>query len=164
VRRRVVDRKAIPRFSAHSHANGVRQRLSAMYVEVVHYQMNGLCFRVLQSQSDGNPAAFPNVERWMEVAALPSPWFSQGSSVVRPPPTPCSASLLRFRGSPLYASLPDGVASAGPNRVSPVVLMHCLCVPPPSTPSRQTGSILAVFRSVAGFASKGQARPGKRSS
>ena len=81
-----------------------------------------------------------------------------------PPPTPCSASLLRFRGSPLYASLPDGVASAGPNRVSPVVLMRCLCVPPPCTPSRRTGITLAAFRSVAGFTSKGQARPGKRSS
>src|SRR5439155_25768208 len=83
---------------------------------------------------------------------------------LRPPPTPGAASLLRFRVSPLYASLPDGAASAGPNRVSPVVLMRCLCVPPPSTPSRRTGSILAVFRSVAGFASKGQARPGKSSS
>src|SRR5438128_2511794 len=55
----------------------------------------------------------------MEVAVLPSPRFSRGSSVVRPPPTPCSASVLRFRGSPLYASLPVGAASAEPNRVSP---------------------------------------------
>ena len=67
----------------------------------------------------GSPAAFPNFGRLMEAAALPSPRFSRGSTVLRPPPTPCSASLLRFRGSPLYASLPVGVASAGPNRVSP---------------------------------------------
>jgi len=84
----------------------------------------------------GSPAAFPNIGRVREVAALPSPRFSQGSSVLWPPPTPYSASLLRFRVSPLYASLPGGVASAGPNRVSPVVLMRCVCVPPPSTPSR----------------------------
>ena len=83
---------------------------------------------------------------------------------VRPPPTPCSASFLRFRVWPLYASLPDEVASAGPSRVSPVVLMRCLCVPPPSTPSRRTGLTLAAFRSVAGFAPKGQARPEKNSS
>jgi hypothetical protein len=81
-----------------------------------------------------------------------------------PPPIPCPASLLRFRVLPLYASLPVGVASAGPNRVSPVVLMRCLCVPPSCTPSRWVGLILACFPSMSGFASKGQARPGKRSS
>ncbi len=111
----------------------------------------------------GSPAAFPHSGPMMGVAALPSPRFSRGSRVLRPPPTPGSASLLRFRVSPLYASLPDGVASAGPNRVSPVVLMRCLCVPPPSTPSRRAGFPLAVVRSVAGFASKGQPRPGKSS-
>src|SRR5215218_2797777 len=58
---------------------------------------------------------------------------------------------------PLYASLPAGVASAGPNRVSPVNLMGCLCVPPSCTPSRQLGSLLAVIRAVAGFAFRGQA-------
>jgi Recombinase len=34
------------------------------------------------------------------VAALPSPRFPRGSPVIWPPPTPCSASFLRFRGSP----------------------------------------------------------------
>src|SRR3954447_16807568 len=67
----------------------------------------------------------------MKVAALPSTRFSRASPVLRPPPTPCLASLPRFRVSPLCTSLPVGVASAGPNRVSPVNLMCFLCVPPP---------------------------------
>src|SRR3954447_17358983 len=83
---------------------------------------------------------------------------------LRPPPTPCLASLPRFRVSPLCTSLPVGVASAGPNRVSPVNLMCFLCVPPLDTPSRRSGFTLALLRTVAGFASETQARPGNRSS
>src|ERR1035441_6222951 len=120
--------------------------------------------RLCPTLRGGNPAAFPCFVRLMKVAALPSLRFSRSSSVLWPPPTPCPASLPRFRVSPLYASLPDGVSSAGPNRVSPVNSMVCLRVPPPDTPSRQSGSILAVLRIVSGFALGTQARPGKRSS
>ncbi len=112
----------------------------------------------------GSPAAFPCFVRLMKVAALPSFRFSRSSSVLWPPPIPCPALLLRFRVSPLYASLPVGVSSAGPNRASPLNSMVCLCVPPPDTPSRRFGFILAVCRIVAGLASGTQARPGKRSS
>src|SRR5690348_1846377 len=100
----------------------------------------------------------------MKVAALPSLRLSRSSSVLWPPPIPCPALLPRFRVLPLCASLPCGAFSAGPNRVSPVNLMYCLCVPPSSTPSRPLGSLLAVLRAVAGFASGEQARPGNKSS
>ena len=81
----------------------------------------------------------------MKVAALPSLRFSRSSSALWPPPTPCPATLPRFRVLPLYASLPREVSSAGPNRVSPVNWMVRLCVLPPDTPSRRFGSVLAVF-------------------
>ena len=80
-------------------------------------------------------------------------WTNDGSS------GPSLPSVLpRFIGSPatsdsllgIVAALsgfalirfPTGrFASAGPNRVSPVVLMRCLCVLPPSTPSRRSRSL-----------------------
>ena len=78
---------------------------------------------------------------------------------VRPPPTPCSASLLRFRVPPLYASLPDEVASAGPNRVSPVVSMRCLCVLPPCTPSRRSRFTLEACWTVGRLRLQGTGSP-----
>ena len=72
--------------------------------------------------------------------------------------------VTALSGSPLIRFLPCEVSSAGPNRVSPVNLMDCLCVLPPNTPSRRCGVFLAVLRPVAGFALGTMARPGNSSS
>jgi hypothetical protein len=48
VSRRVMDRESLPDFRSHFGAVDIGQRLPAMDVEVVHYQVNGLCFRVFQ--------------------------------------------------------------------------------------------------------------------
>jgi hypothetical protein len=113
----------------------------------------------------GSPAAFPCSVRLMKVAALPSLRFSRSSTVLWPPPIPGSASFLRFRVSPLYASLPCGVTSAGPFRVSPVNSLNFPCVPPSSTPSRRTG-VLSRWYPVRGrlrLAETGSPRDSSRS-
>ena len=53
----------------------------------------------------------------MKVAALPSTRLSRASTVLWPPPTPCPASVPRFRVPPLYASLPGGAYDAVIERV-----------------------------------------------
>ena len=52
--RRVMDRESVPDFGGHFDAEDIGQRLPAVDIEVVHHQVNGLCFRILQRQSDDN--------------------------------------------------------------------------------------------------------------
>jgi hypothetical protein len=51
---RVMDGEAIPDFCSHFRAEDGGQRFPAMDVEVVHYQVDGLRFRVCHRQRDGN--------------------------------------------------------------------------------------------------------------
>lgn len=54
VSRGVMDREAVPDFRGHFCAIDIGQRLPAMDVEIVHYQVNGLRIRIFQRQSDDN--------------------------------------------------------------------------------------------------------------
>ena len=49
-----MDGEAIPDFCGHFRAEDIRQRLPAMDVEVVHYQVDRFRFRVCHRQGDGN--------------------------------------------------------------------------------------------------------------
>src|SRR5947209_1072068 len=51
---RVMDGEAIPDFCGHFRPEDIRQRLTAVDVEVVHYQVDRFRFRVRHRQGDGN--------------------------------------------------------------------------------------------------------------
>jgi hypothetical protein len=51
---RVMDGEAIPDFCGHFRAEDIRQRLTAVDIEVVHYQVDGFRFRVRHRQGDCN--------------------------------------------------------------------------------------------------------------
>jgi hypothetical protein len=50
--RRVMDSEPIPDFRRHFRTKDICQCFAAMDVEVLQYQMDGLCFRVCQCQGD----------------------------------------------------------------------------------------------------------------
>src|SRR5260370_1452948 len=51
---RVMDGESIPDFCGHFRPEDILQRLPAMDVEVVHYQVDRFRFRVCHRQGDGN--------------------------------------------------------------------------------------------------------------
>ena len=64
--RRVVDRESIPDFPADVFAEQIRQRLTAMDIQIVQNQMDRICFRICHRQVKDNLGELNggSIRRW----------------------------------------------------------------------------------------------------
>ena len=102
-----MDGEAVPNFSRHFCAVDISERLPAMDVEVVHYEVNGFGFRVCRRQLDGNLSELKGRTIRRGEGEMTTPF----SALRRREHRPCRNVRIRYRVSlpvPVWPERRDG--------------------------------------------------------